>query len=58
MRIPVKVGESTTIVDPVTGGFVKVTVTAVEGGQISIRVVAPSDVRVAKLGDDVPPTLH
>jgi len=58
MYIPLKVGEATTILDPATGGPITIIVTAIEDGQATIRVVAPSDVPVTKVRDELPTMLH
>ena len=58
--IPLKIGEATTILDPATDEPITVIVTAIEdGGRVTIRVVASSDVKVAKVRDpEALPTLH
>ena len=59
LYIPLKVGEATTILDPATGEPITVIVTAIEDGRVTIRVVAASDVPVAKVRDpEALPTLH
>ena len=58
LYIPLKVGESTTILDPATGEPTTVIVTAIEDGKATIRVVAASDVPVAKVRESGPSTLH
>ena len=59
MYIPLKVGEATTILDPATSEPITVIVTAIEDGRATIRVLAPSDVPVAKVRDpEALPTLR
>ena len=51
MYIPLRIGETTTIMDPATGEPITVRVDAIEDGQATITVVAPPDVSVTKVSE-------
>jgi hypothetical protein len=52
MYIPLRIGETTTIMDPATGEPIIVRVDAIENGQATITVVAPPGTSVTKVRED------
>ena len=61
MYIPLRIGETTTIMDPATGEPITVRVDAIGNGQATITVVAPPGTSVTKVrecGQEPPLTLH
>ncbi len=56
MHIPLRVGETTTIMDPATGKRATVRVDAAENGQAKLTVVAPPEVSVGKVREPESPT--
>ena len=58
MHLPLRIGESTTIIDPETGEPMTVTFTGIEGGKAVIQVVGTSEFRVTKVQEESPDSLH
>ena len=56
MYIPLRIGETNTIMDPATGEPITVRVDAIENGKATINVVASPDVSVTKVCEPQPPT--
>jgi hypothetical protein len=57
MSIPLSFGEETAVMDPATGKYVIVRVTAIDNGRVTISVDAPPDVPVTKEGEPEPSTI-
>ena len=54
MHFPLRIGETTTIIDPETGEPVTVTFTGIENGKAVIQVVGSSEFGVTKVQDESP----